>query len=256
MINLVIPIIDKKEEYTKSIQEISSRADLNILVGVSEGLVSELNLPNSAVVKVYKKGSKKEEIINSLKAYLTSGKVVIARRPFTKREFESIVSSDAQITYFESKRKNGFREFCKNIVSSMVKLLFGVDFFDGDISLIGFDEDLGEVLANVNSLSYATRVDRWRGVEHEKVEAENPAIEIEDNKKSNAKLISFSVLSTIIPVIVTVIVAVFAKVSFVIGMLLFCFVLLGVCSTLLMLCTLYFNNRVGKRYFDDAKEIS
>lgn len=254
MINVVVPIIDKPQEYSSILQALSLREDVRIIVGVREELEDKLSLPSSAVVKVYKNQSKKEEIINSLKAYLSSGRVVICRRPFNKKEFDSIAQSDGQITYFQSKRKSGFKEFFKNLISNIVKFLFGVNFFDGDISLIGFDEDMGEVLGNVNSLSYATRVDRWRGVEHKKVEAEKEPIEIEGNKQSNIKMIIFSILSFVVPVVVTILVAIFTHVSFVIGMLLFCFCLLGVVGSLLTLCTLYFNNRVGKRYFEDAQE--
>ncbi len=254
MINIVVPIIDKPEEYSNTLQALSLRDDVRIIVGVREELESKLNLPSSVVLKVYRNQSQKEEIINSLKTYLSNGRVVICRRPFTKKEFDNIVASDAQITYFQGKRKSGIKDFFKNLISSIVKFLFGVNFFDGDISLIGFDEDMGEVLANVNSLSYATRVDRWRGVEHKKVESEKEPVEIEGNKSSNIKLTIFSILSFIVPVIVTIIVAIFAPVGFVVGMLLFCCCLLGVVGSLLMLCTLYFNNRVGKRYFEDAQE--
>ncbi len=254
MINLVVPIVDKPDEYSSILQAISLRDDVRIIVGVREELEDKLNLPSSTVLKIYKNQSQKEEIINSLKSYLSEGKVVICRRPFTKKELEKIIESDAQITYFQAKRKSGVKEFFKNVISVVIKFLFGINFFDGDISLIAFDQDMGEVLCNVNSLSYATRVDRWRGVEHQKVEAEKEPIAIEGNKKSNIKIIIFSILSFIIPILVTILVAIFAKVGFVVGMLLFCFCLLGTVASLLMLCTLYFNNRVGKRNFADAQE--
>lgn len=255
MINLVIPVIDKAEEYSKIINEVASKEDVRVIVGVSLSNESKLNLPNSVVLKVFKDGSQKEEIINSLKDYLDLGRVVIARRPFTLKEFENIVKSDAQITYFQGKRQGSVKEFFKKLVSGFVKILFGVNFFDGDISLIGFDQDLGEVLCNVNSLSYATRVDRWRGVEQGKVDAEKEEVRIEQNKKGNANLIIFSILSTLIPVLTTILVSVFTKVGFIVGMLLFCFVLLGVCSSLFMLCTLYFNKKVGRRNFINALEV-
>ncbi len=255
MINLVIPVIDKADEYSKIINELSLKEDVRIIVGATLANESKLNLPNSVILKVFKDGSQKEEIINSLKSYLDLGRVVIARRPFTKKEFENIVNSDAQITYFQGKRENGFKEFFKKLVSGFVKVLFGVNFFDGDISLIGFDKDLGEVLNSVNSLSYATRVDRWRGVEQGKVEAENQPIKIEQNKKGNVNLIIFSILATLIPVLTAILVCLFTKVGFIVGMLLFCFVLLGVCSSLFMLCTLYFNKKVGRRNFIDAPEV-
>ncbi len=254
MINIVIPVIDKPEEYTKAIASVFIKQDVNILVGVVESIEDKLQLPASVVVKVYKNGSKKEEIINALKDYLQEGKVIVCRRPFTKKEFDLIANSDADITYFEKPIKNKFKDFCKRAMGKLIKTLFGVKFFDGDVSLIGFGEDMSEVLQNVSSLSYSSRVDRWRGVEHKKVLAEKAPVALESSNIKNVSLIIYSVLCLLVPIAVTVLVAIFTKVSFIIGMLLFCINVFGIVGLVLLVCSYVFIKNVGQRYFPNALE--
>ncbi len=255
MINVVIPIIDNAQEYSKSIASIANKEDVSILVGVVESLENNLDLPKTAVVKVFRDGSQKEEIINAMKTYLTEGKVVICRRAFTKKEFDSLIASDAQVVYFEKKHKNKVAALFKKWIGALIKAMFGVKFFDGDISLIAFDESMGEVLANVSSLSYSTRVDRWRGVEQATVIAERPSVKMENNKKGNIKMIVSAILSVIVPVTITILVALLGKVTFLIGMLLFCIDFVGLAGMFLILCMLFFNLQAGQRNFADAEEI-
>lgn len=256
MINVVVPIIDNVQQYNKAISSICSSEDVRVIAGVVQELESQIHLPKSAKMIVFKTGSKKEEIINSLRSDIANGKVVICRRPFTKDEFERLVQSNAQVTYFASKKTNFFSSFLKTIVGWIAKFLFGVKFFDGDISLIAFDSDMGEVLQNVNSLSYATRVDRWRGIEHSVVQNDLSPVQIEKDKTGLIKTLIWALLAIIIPVVTTVLVAVFVKnIGFVIGMVLFCIMALGFCGSLLLLCVAYFNSIVGKRYFPDAERL-
>lgn len=253
MINVVIPVIDNPEEYSKSILSISTDKDVSIIVGVTSELEHSMILPPSIKLKVFKNGSKKEEIINALQSLLSNGKVVVCRRPFTRNEFDKLVSSNAQATYFARKPKSSFVEFFRNILSFMIKFLFGVNFFDGDVSMIAFDADMSSVLQNVGNLSYSTRVDRWRGIEQSTVESERPPVKIESDKAANIRLIIFAILSLLVPVAITVIVAIFAPVTFVIGMILFSICVLGFVGMILILCSLYFNKIVGKRYFEQAQ---
>lgn len=255
MINVVIPIIDNLEEYQKSIDNIALRENLNLILGVSEEFIDKINKPNGAVLRIFRKGSKKEEIINSLKSSIVPGRLLVCRRPFTKKEFDNFVNCNAEISYIEKRPKNSLLAWLKTKLGMFIKLMFGVKYFDGDISLIGFDENLCEVLQNVSSLSYSTRVDRYKGVEQQTFKGELGQVKLDLNKMANIRLLIYAILILVIPIVITVLVAVFTKVTFVIGMILFCIDVLGVAGLVILLCSAYLNLCTGSRYFSDAVEL-
>lgn len=254
MINIVIPIVDKLEDYQKSIDAIAKK-EYKIIIGITEELSDKFALPNGAVMRIFANGSKKEEIINSLKRHIGKGKVIIARRPFSAAEIERLATSDAEITYLKSPAKSKFAAWLKNLMGKLIKAMFGVKFFDGDVSLIAFDQSMQEVLSNVNSLSYSSRVDRWRGVTQQQVDADSPPVKLDYSVASRIKLGVAMALCFLLPIITTVLVAVLAKVSFFIGLLLFFLIALGASGGVIIFCSFYLNLLSGNRYFPDGKEI-
>ena len=99
MINVIIPIVENPKAYTEIITQLSLKRGLQIIVGITETLSKEVDFNFFNVVQtIYKDGSRKEEIINSSQKYLVEGELVIARRPFSLKEFNALFSSPASIT--------------------------------------------------------------------------------------------------------------------------------------------------------------
>lgn len=260
MINVLIPIVEKPEKYIQILSQLSLRRDVMVFVGTtkSNALKYDFNMPNIEV-KIFEDGSKKEEILNALQPYLMNGKTVICRRPFSIAEFNSLVSSDASIVFGKKKVKKKINEFFTNIMQMSTSSILGVKTFDGDYSILCFDEDMTQVLSQVENFSYATRVDRWKGVRKEAIDAENNEkdikIKYENNKKNILFLTLVAILAVVLGVVVTTCVAIFAKVTIIIGLLLACLDIICLVTAFFCLFSLYFNLRVGQKNFDRAKEI-
>ena len=65
MINVIVPLVEKPQEYLSMISENSKNRDCVIYVGVLNKF-KDLLFPKNVIVKYYKDNSGKEEIINSL----------------------------------------------------------------------------------------------------------------------------------------------------------------------------------------------
>ena len=72
--------------------------------------------------------------------------------------------------------------------------LLGVKEYDGNTSVVYLDENISAVVAESGNLSFASRVNRWRGVEQKTIEVENSQIKYKANKNSNIKYSLITVL--------------------------------------------------------------
>ena len=89
MINVIVPITEKFEEYKKMVESLSKRKGVALYLGIDEKFKDEKLEVKKAVVKYYKTKSAKEEIINSLHTLKKSaGSIIVLRRPITDEEFE------------------------------------------------------------------------------------------------------------------------------------------------------------------------
>ncbi len=256
MTNLIIPIVENPASYISGITKIALNSDAKIFVGVTENLVSELNLnmPNVDVT-VYEKGSNKEEILNAMKNFLPSGKVVICRRPISFEEYSQLKNSNAQITYCESQKSNRILKYLKDFWQFITKTIFGVKTFQGDTSLIAFDDDLAEVLSEAENFSFATRVDRWKGCTHEVIDGKGAPARKVQNKKYNAMLMLAIFLPLVIGAVITTCLALFVKVSIVGGLLIACLDIICLGIAFFCILMLIFSLTVGQKNYKTAKEV-
>lgn len=257
MINVIIPVIDNPKEYNRCIQSLATEVNIQVLVGVTEDLASQISCDYERLeVHIFPKGSRKEEIINALQSELLQGKVLICRKPFTFLEFQQFRDSEAEIAVCKTKTSNKVLDFLQKIWAKIIRLIFGVKFFDGDTSLICFHEDLYDVISNVNNFSYCSRVDRWKGISQEQIETRAPAAKQECDRKADAKLLIFAAMALLIGIITTVMLALFVHINIVIGLLLFCLDTICVSIVLLLLFTFLFNKKVGQKNFKTAVDIT
>ncbi len=255
MINVLVPVTENAEEFWTSVKSICDDVNVQIIIGVKDGIARQydFNIPN-AIVKEYGDNVTREEMLNDFQSLLLGEGVFIARKPFTKDEFANFTSQKEQIVVCKSKDKNKFVSFVKRIWRNVVKFIFGVKFFEGDPSLIYFNEDLGGVLTNVNNFSYSTRIDRWRATTKTAVESSYPNVKPEQDKALNIKLIIFAILALVIGAVTTTLVCIFAKVTIVIGLLLACLDIICLSISVLLFIALTFNMQVGHKNINNIKK--
>lgn len=253
MIDVLIPLVDKPQEFIKSIESIAGFSEVNIIVGTTSELAKQYDFdyPN-VTMQIFKNGSKREEILNALQKFIMNANVFIARKPFTREEFENFVSADANIVSCERVQGNIATRFFKKLWSKIIRYVFGVKFFMGDTSLMFFNENMGSILDKVNNLSYSTRVSRWRGIKQQTIKTSYPPVKAESDPKSNLMLILFSILSILIAVVVTTLVAIFTKPIVLVIILLVCLCMVCLSVSSFLILTYLFNLMIGKRDFIDA----
>lgn len=253
MVNVLIPITDKENDYSRLIAEISFYENINIIVGMTEEINKKIIREENVKYMVYKNGANKEEILNSISKFVLAGKLLILRKPISKKEFNKIIFTNEKILLAKSKPQNKFISFFKKVWHKIVKLLFGVAFYEGDTSVIMFDENLAEVLLQTGNVSYNTRVNRWRGITESSLEIENnSSVKYPVDKKQN---IIYSVVIACllaIVVIVTTLVCLFVNLNFILGLFIVCLDIICIFVSLLLLFMMLFNNKVGQKNIGNA----
>lgn len=248
MINVLVPIVDKPNDYLKSVMALNGLENVQLIIGVTESIAQQydFNLKN-AVLKTYKNGTQKEQIINDLQSNIAGDGTLIARKPFTKEDFDAMTTTNANIVTCAGKKRNRFTAFFYNLWANLVKFIFGVKLFDGDPSLIYFDGELSQVLPQVANLSYVSRVDRWKGATQEVVKTKYPPANLNSDRNFNLILLVCSLLSLAVGALVTTLVAVFIKVNVLAVIALFLFDVLCVAIFVLLMISYLFNCKVGRK---------
>lgn len=188
MINVIVPIVEDVEGFSKFIENQKSK-DIKFYVGIRESLKEQFVLSQKNVeLHVYADTSKKEEIINSLNTCkLKKGKIVVVRRPLEQDEFNNLTNADKDITILSSKHNN-FISKLKKFYGWIVRRFFAFSHIE-DISAICYDEDLFELLSCCQDLSMATRINRYVGLEIGEVETQKEMVKREYNKVNNLLLL-------------------------------------------------------------------
>ena len=253
MNNIIIPIVDKS---MITFAEEAKKRDDFVVIGIVKSLEKELKKTRkqNVVIKVFEDGSKKEEIINSLRDELVEGKVLICRKEITPQEIEKFFNSNADIMTVKQKR-NKFQEFIFGIWQTFVRMLFGFEFFNGDVSVICFNSNLFPVIKNISNLSYSSRINKWKKVEIHEIETISPPAKKEyDKVKTNAMLYGwiFVFLSVVASAFVYFY---FVKATFLTGFLYFCAILIAFVMMFIAVAIYYLNIRCGQRAFGKAKTV-
>ena len=207
MINVLVPIVDRLTEYEKMIEKIALDKDATIFVGALEEFKDKLNFKEkNVIIKFFKNGSGKEEIINSLHSIdKESGKIILLRRPVSETEFDKLKTSKKDIAYLKKKR-NKFSAWWHNLWKNLIKKIFAFYYFE-DISAISFNTTCFNLLSSLTNLSYVTRIDRFVGFEMEEIDTENKAPKREYDKfYASAKVVGsglFLIFCILISIIIS-----------------------------------------------------
>ncbi len=257
MINVIIPITSVEKGYAEMIGELAFYDELNVLVGIWESCQDKIVFDSNVKTIVFKDGTNKEQMINSLSMLVLAGKILILRRALGRKDLEKFLSSNESIVLGAKKKRNKVASFFVGIWHKFIKLIFGVGFFEGDTSAIMFDEDFSEVLLQAGNISYNSRVNRFRGVTEKTVEiAEGKADPYPIDKKQTAVYSSISAGLVAVAVLVTVLLCLFVNISFIIGLLIACVDIICVFMAGIFMMMLFFNRRVGKRFVGEGEIVA
>lgn len=256
MLNVLIPIVSNVKAYQKLLSALNSADNLNVLVGITSSLKSQLtSIGENVYVIEYEDGSSRESIINGLQKYLEEGAVMILRKPITIEEFNNFIRTKKDVVVCK-KNEGKVKQFITFIWQKLLKLFLGIKLYEGDTSVILFGEDVSSIFSSINDLSFSSRVDRWKGLEQGVVEVKGSAVKTEIDKMAVIKYMIIALISLIISVVVTTCVSLFVPMSIIIGLLLFCLDIISLTIICIMVVLILFNFSVGKKHFQNAVEIS
>ncbi len=257
MVNLIFPVTSDTSENKKFFDETKKRTDINFLVGVTEDLKNKYKMSPSSKAKVfvYKKGSNKEEIINALKDYAKKGKIFIVRGAITQKELDKFIASKADITVCSKKKGNKFVEFWQNLGEKIIRTLFGFTPYNGNNRAICFSENPSDILREGYNISYATRVDRWKGFSYANIDTVEENIKPDYNKKKVAIMLSVWILAFLCGVAGTVVYFSFMPATFLNVFVDICIMFLLLVALLVASAISLLKMNAGERYYEKAEEI-
>ncbi|MGN1200809.1 MAG: hypothetical protein ACI4R8_00900 [Candidatus Caccovivens sp.] len=182
MINVVVPITEDVQNFQQFVNAHKAK-NVKFYVGITETLAKSFDSSN-VELHIFKDGSKKEEMINSLHScQFQKGRIMIARRPLTDEEFASLSTSSCEIATLKAKH-NRFVAFFKKLSKKIVKKIFAFEYFE-DISAICYNEQMFELISVCSNLSMASRVNKYVGVEVEEIVTETKPVKKDYNRALN-----------------------------------------------------------------------
>lgn len=193
MINIFIPIVENVEGFCEFVSK-HKESDKHIYVGVRKSLKDKFVFDNENVeVHVFDDKANKEEILNGLqKCQRVKGKLLVTRRPISDEEYRLLTTSESEITTLRA-HHNKFVRWFKNLARKAIKKFFAFSFFE-DISAICYGEFLHEFISACPSLSMATRINKYVGIDIQEIETETPPVKKDYNKVKNAVKFSLGCL--------------------------------------------------------------
>ncbi|MBP3345368.1 MAG: hypothetical protein J6K97_04110 [Clostridia bacterium] len=250
MINVVIPITKNYKNYHKILEALSGSFDIKVLLGVTgddySAAINEFQENENFQIFKFDKSADKEEMINALQEYIIDGSIMVLRKPVKAEEFDKMIGLERDVVTCK-KVRNKFSAFMFKMWQRFTKLVLGVKMYAGDTSAIYFNDDISDVVVRSGNLSYSSRVNRWKGIKQAVLTVEGEAEKASVDKKANFTYILTTVLLIAAAVVITTCVCVFAKVTILLGLVLFCIDAIAVAISVILMTMLAFNNITGKR---------
>lgn len=253
MINVILPIIDKIEEYQKMLDYLSKRNDVKVFIGVDEKFKID-KLSGNFVIKYFKTKSAKEEIINSLHTIKKeNGGIMVIRRPLLESEFTGLISNEEDIVTLNKERNKisqGWRKFWQKVI----RRFFAFYYFD-DISAVYFKENIFELISALTNLSYISRINRFVGLTIGEVTTSEKATKRDYDRFSVTTNFLSSFLFFVITIMLSVILCTSLGNSVLNVLLAFTITFVGFVFFLIALLNLARTVAVGRLRFGRAEEI-
>lgn len=257
MINVIIPITDNKMNFNNIISKLKNSEDVNVYIGACESVYNEIEFlvedcENIEIIK-FQQQSKREEIVNSLQRYVGLGSTIIMRKPITFEEFNQFANCKKDVATCD-RNLSKFKNYIFIVWQKILKFLLGIRQYEGDTSVVFLSEDISAVVTESGNLSYASRVNRWRGIEESTIKVKSQPLKNELDKVSLLKNLAIAFSALLMAVIVTTCVCVFTNVTIIIGLLLICLDIICFAIIVLTIVMAILNSIVGAKYVQNAIE--
>jgi hypothetical protein len=145
--------------------------------------------------------------------------------------------------------------FFENLGQKIIKTLFGFTPYDGDVTAVCFSNEVSDILREGYNISYATRVDRWKGYTYDNVSVSTPKVKLEYNKPSVISILCLWVFLFLAGVAGTVVYFLFRPATFFSVFVCICGLLLLIMAVYISLAVALLKINAGERYYGKAKEI-
>ena len=254
MINIIVPVVENVEGFSNFVNMVKGK-NVKLFVGVIESLAKDFVQKVSGVeLHIFSNKSKKEEIINSLATCnILAGKILLVRRPLTKKEFEQLTTSSKDIATLKAKH-NKFVSFFKNLANKIIRRFFAFNFFE-DISAICYNESMFQLLRVCSNFSKASRINKYVGVEIEEFETENKPVKKDYNHHKNNLILSLWTLLLLASVAGGILVCIFTPLRVLTVILVICWIFVALVLWFVGLVNFTRTVAVGDLQYGRAEEI-
>ncbi len=252
MNNIILPLKSDFEAAAAFIKSVK-RKDCTFFVGITSEGKDKIKASKYVKVFVYKNGTAKEEMINSLSAEICEGRIIILRKLITAKELDAFIAAQSDIATCATKKRNKFADFFYKLWKRAVRAMFDFNFFDGDVSVVAISEKLAPVAKNLKNLSYASRVNRWKGVSESQIEVSSPPAKKEFRRaRVNFGLAMWSLLFAAV-IASTVVYFLFRPATFLSCFMWACGIFLSLVALTIAIFIYILNLKAGKRIFKEAE---
>lgn len=163
-ISIVISCFNKKvfpNELEKNIRNLVPNSEIVYLTNKENQINTEENV-------LYFNEANEDKALNSAIKLLSGKKILLIRENYNLKEFDKIEAmllnkSTADIVLYSKQRKK-FNKFLFKIVNKINLLLFGYNLFDGDLSLMLFNDNPTTVLKVLDNSSVFMKINKWIGM--------------------------------------------------------------------------------------------
>ncbi len=255
MVNVLVPIVDKKYDFSEILKKIGMMSEVNVFVGVNEDIyndvVTQIGQGDNINYFKFANQTSRESIINYLQRFIGKGGTMIMRKPISLDEFNKFLLNGKDVVTCK-RELTSTKSYIFKLWQKILKFFLGLNQYKGDPSVIYFGEDLSSVVSASGNLSFSSRANRWRGVEQGTVKVSGPTVRAEVDKKDIVRLLLIMVISLVVAVTVTTLVSVLTKVSIITGLLLVCLDIICLAIIAISIIIILFNYSVGKKVFKEA----
>lgn len=218
MISFLFSVVDKQVFWDKVYNTLSQKyEDFELLFAIHSQNSELEDLQNLAKqnqnvhIFTYEQTATENYMLNQTMKHVKGESLVLCRDGFV---YATVLSDfliemgkqGAQIAMFQKQKKsNKIKKWFSNQCHKATKLLFGFDYYDGNIGLVYFGNIALSVLKELPNPSLLTKVNRWKGFEICYATAEDISNNFlqKSNRKSFVKMLaSFFVLAAMVTALV------------------------------------------------------
>lgn len=255
--NIVIPILDKnKDKYKTFLTQLGEIEGIKVFVGIEENSAESMKVfdqYDNIFISTYQNGSTAEGMINALQKYVGIGATIVLRKPISIEELNKFMNCKRDVATCKVERSR-IKDFFFSMWQTMLKFILGIREYKGDTSAVYISEEISAVVNESGNLSYATRANRWKGIEQSTVLVSGEPVKKEIDKKAITKYSAGAVAAIVVALAITLSLCLTINISIIIGLLIICLDMICLAVAVLTIIIVVFNCRVGSKKVEYAYE--